>query len=166
MPNPFTTPSRDAMYQQETGEAFVVLITITHPIIAAEPIRVCSNATDVLSRGLTFFAYPFQLQLPSSDPTQPPKAQLKIDNVTPEIINALRGLDTSPTVTFEIIRAKQPNIIEISMPNFILNSVQYDSLTITGDISVEQYLTEPYPKGTYSPGYFPGLFGISSTANQ
>src|SRR5215475_864845 len=95
MPNPFTSVTRDAFYQQETGENFIVLITITHPSIAYEPIRVAGNDIDVLSRGLTFYAYPFELQLPDSDPTQPSKAQLKIDNITPEILNTLRSLSTA-----------------------------------------------------------------------
>jgi len=151
--------ARQALFHSETSDRFIVLITISHPSIST-PIRVCSNSQDIISRGQAYYAYPFQLQLPDSTSDQPPKAQLQIDNVTPEIINALRTITTSPTITFEIVRAENLNVVEVSMPNFILNSIQYDALIITGDISVEQYITEPYPAGSYTPGRFPGLFGL------
>jgi len=151
--------ARQSLFHSETSDRFIVLITISHPSIST-PIRVCSNSQDIISRGQAYYAYPFQLQLPDSTSDQPPKAQLQIDNVTPEIINALRTITTSPTITFEIVRAENLNVVEVSMPNFILNSIQYDALIITGDISVEQYITEPYPAGSYTPGRFPGLFGL------
>ncbi len=154
-----TQQTRKALFHSETSETFVCLVTISHPDLD-DDIRVCSNAQDITSRGNPYFAYPFKLQMPTQSVDQPPKAQIQIDNITPEIINTIRSITSSPTITFEIVRIGNLNAVEVEMPDFILNGVMYDALTITGDISVEQYLTEPYPAGAYTPGRFPGLFGL------
>ena len=159
MPVNVTSVTRAGLYAQETQEIWIALIEITHPLLS-QPIRVCSDAKNVYSNGKTFIAYPFELQLPSSTATEVPKASIKIDNVDQDIMFNLRSINTPPNISFSIVRAGNPNLIEVSYPNFILNSVQYDALTITGDISVEQYMTEPYPKDTYTPGRFPGLYGL------
>ncbi len=46
-----------AMFSQETDKVFVLLVTIAHPDLSP-PIRVCSDAKNIVSRTETFVALP------------------------------------------------------------------------------------------------------------
>ena len=157
MPRAISDTFRSALYAPATGEAFLVLITIDHPVLA-EPIRVTSDAVDTVSRGETFVRFPFQIELPSDTNDRPPTARLSVDNVSREIVENLRAIGSAPSVLVEIVLGSAPDIVEASFPDFQLSQVHYDALTVQGRLDVEQFTAEPYPAGVFSPADFPGLF--------
>ncbi len=144
---------------QETGEVFLLLLTITHASLAV-PIRVVNNTVNITSLGETFVAFPFQIQLPDEHEDSPPRMRLVIDNVDRTIVQSLRPLTSPPTVQLDVCLASQPNTIEASFPGFQLQSVGYDAFAVEGDLSLDDIVTEPFPEGSFTPQYFPGLFGI------
>jgi len=148
---------RQALYSQETGEAFLLLVTIDHADLAA-PIRVSSDAVNTTSRGDEFVSFPFSLRLPDDSDEGLPLAQIQIDNVDREIVQAVRSITTAPTVLTEIVRGSEPDMVEATWPDFLLRNVQYNALIVSGEMSVEQYLEEPYPAYNFTPAQFPGLF--------
>jgi hypothetical protein len=152
-----TTASRRALYGAETGEAFVILLTLTHAGLSA-PIRISSDAVDTQSRGEVFIAYPFDLTLPDDEESRAPRARLVIDNVDRQIISALRGLTTAPVVSMEIVRAADPDAVEAVFSDFRLTNVTYDSQVIEADLGIEDFTAEPYPAASFSPSLFPGMF--------
>ena len=152
-----TLTTRQALYAQETGEAFLVLLTIDHPDLAL-PIRVSSDAVDTVSRGDTFLAFPFQLSLPDDTSNGPPRARLSIDNVDRTIVQTLRSIASAPTVLIEVVRGVEPDTVEAAFPDFELSNARYDVLTVQGDLTLESFLREPYPAAQFTPAGFPGLF--------
>jgi hypothetical protein len=148
---------RRAVHAQETEEAFLVLLTIEHPELE-QTIRVSSDAVDTLSRSETYLAFPFDLQLPEEGEERPPRARLTIDNVSREIVLALRQIQAAPTVTMEVVRATEPDLVEASFPFFRLLDVRYDALVVEGELGVEDLTAEPFPAARFVPSLFPGLF--------
>lgn len=146
-----------AMFSAETDEVFIVLLTISHPKLLP-PLRVCSDSSDIVSRGNTFISYPFAITLPSDEESAPPKASITIDNVSKDIVDVLRTIDSPAEFTIEIIRAAAPDTVEIGYTEFELRNVKGDVFTLTGDLTVEDISSEPFPYKTFSPAAFPGLF--------
>ena len=149
--------ARGAMFAEETSDGLFALLTIDHDDLSA-PIRVVHNQVDVVSRGDTFTAFPFELILPTSEPDSPPRAQLTIDNVSREIGQAIRTVSSAPTVLIEVVRIDDPDTLELSFPALNLRNVRFDVAKVTGDLVSEDLQLEPYPALTFSPPHFPGLF--------
>lgn len=148
---------RQAANAPETGEVFLVLLTIDHPDLPV-PLRVSSDGVDTLSRGETFVACPFGLTLPDDGDERPPKARLTIDNVDRAIVKAVRGITTAPRVLIEVVLASDPDLVEASFPDFELQEARFDALTVEGELGLESFFREPYPAQRFTPAGFPGLF--------
>ena len=148
---------KSAAFGQETSEAFLVLLEIDHADLAS-PIRVTSDGVDTTSGGETFVAYPFEMSLPSNPETGVSQAQLTIDNVSQDIITSIRNITTPPSVVIRVVLASAPSTIEAEFSGFELKNVSYDALTITGTMTIESFMSEPYPGGSFLPSSFPGLF--------
>jgi hypothetical protein len=148
---------RSALYAQETDTVFLVLIEITHDDLAA-PIRVSSDATDTISNAETFSAFPFVISLPSDDNSGASVGEISFDNVSREIIDDIRTIQTPPDFSIKIVTAADPDTVEIEYSNLILENVQYDAFQIRGQISVFSLEAEPYPGDSFLPSYFGGLF--------
>jgi len=153
-----TNSFKEAAYLQETDDVFLVLLTITHDDIT--PIRVVNNNENITSDSNLFVAYPFEITLPDSTGDGTPSAQLVIDNVSREIAESIRNISTAPKVTISVIRAADPDTIEITFAPFTLRNVKWDMMKVSGDLSMEDIALEPFPIGQFSPAQFQGLFAI------
>lgn len=145
------------VYDPETAQAFLILLTIDHADINP-PIRVVNNTKNITSRGDEFIAFPFNIDLPDSTKDVGPRARLTIDNVSREIAQSIRLITTVATVLIEVIRASDPDTVEINFPLFNLRNVTWDVLQVSGDLTVEDLTTEPFPVGQFTPAHFPGIF--------
>jgi hypothetical protein len=152
-----TLTFRQAVYAQETAQAFIVLIEITHATLSV-PIRICSGGQNITSNTHEFIFYPFELNLPDESTESVPTATLTVDNVDRQIIAALRALDSPPAVRIMVVLSSTPNTVEADFPVFKFTEITYDALTITGTISIEDFLLEPFPGDSFVPSLFPGLF--------
>lgn len=145
------------MTAQETGEVYAVLLTLDHDDLDA-PIRVNNSGADITSNGENFIAFPFDIVLPDDPEGAAPRARLAIDNVDRQIISAVRGLSSAPTILMQVIRVSDPDVIEAEWPDFKMTNISYDAKTVQGDLTIEEFTTEPYPASVFSPSLFPGLF--------
>lgn len=157
MSRSITPETQAALFAPETDETFLMLLTIDHPALS-QPLRVCNDGVDVTSRGEVFTAFPFSLSLPDDEDGRPPRARLAIDNVDRQIVQAVRSLVSSPTVFIEIIRAAAPDVVEARFEDFRFTNISYDSNLVEGDLTIEDFTTEPYPAASFTPSLFPGLF--------
>jgi len=148
---------RQAVYGQETDEVFIVLLEISHEDLDS-PIRVCNNDSNIESNGDTYIAYPFNITLPEDSADDFPQARITIDNVSQDLTAAIRTIQTPPTVRIMVVLASDPDTIEVDLPGFIMTNISYDAKTITGTISVENFMSEPFPGDLFTPTRFPGLF--------
>lgn len=149
----FTTSA----FAQDTTDVWLILLTIDHSTLS-EPIRVVNNTQNITSNSELFVGFPFNITLPDNREGSPPRAQLSIDNVSREIGEAIRLMNSPASVKIDIIRAAAPDTIEIEWPYFTLRNVKWDIQKVTGDLTFEDFSTEPYPAGKFVPAYFPGLF--------
>jgi hypothetical protein len=148
---------REALMAQETGEAILSLMTIDHEDINP-PIRVVQNDTDIVSRGNTFVAYPFDIGVPGDDPDRSTELSLTIDNVDVTILQGLRAIVTPPVITLELVAASAPDTVELGPMEFKLYGAKYDAMTITGQLRTHDILNEAFPGNTFTPGNHPGKF--------
>jgi hypothetical protein len=158
--------AKAALYAQSTDEAFIILITINHSTFT-DPVRVASDPLELLpvagvrgvvSRGQEFVFLPFNIELPAQDDSGVAKARLSVDNISREIVAAVRTATSALSINIEIVLASDPDTVEVSIEDFRLDRVTYDALTVSGDISVEYFDLEPFPARRFTPSDFPGLF--------
>jgi hypothetical protein len=148
---------RETIFAQETDDVVTILLTINHPSIT-EPIRVCLDNANIVSRGDTYVSFPFSLVLPDDTNDNPPAATIEISNVDKQITDALQTITSPPTLLMEIIRVADPDVVEISLPEFTMTQVKIDVMTIQASLAIENMAIEPYPSAQFTPSGFPGLF--------
>lgn len=158
-----STAFRRAIFKPETDEVFLYLLTITHPDLDG-PLRFVANSEDIVSRGETYTAFPFTINFPGGGDDQVPSAQVSISPVSDpanpdtDIVLILRNLGSAPKLSLETVLASQPDIVEQSALDLTLTTVDFESQTISGTLSYEDILNEPYPGDSYNPATWPGVF--------
>lgn len=146
------------MFAQETGEVFVLLVTIAHADMPA-PIRVCNAGATVTSGGQDFVHFPFEIDLPRESEDAPPTVTLRICNVDRQIVEAVRTYAGEITVTVNLVLASSPDTVEAGPFEFTMREAHYDALVVEGTLAFQDVLNEPYPADSFTPSRFPGLFG-------
>lgn len=148
----------EAVNAQETGEVFLVLLTIDEDGLSS-PIRVTSDSVTTTSNGDDYVPFPFEIELPEdTDEMSSTLARLRIDAVDRRVIEAIRSISGVPTVEIKIVLASDPDTVEVSWPVFSLSNVRYGDTKVEGDLTLEVLDQEPYPGNKMDPGLFPGLF--------
>jgi Domain of unknown function (DUF1833) len=156
MPRRISPTLLRAIAAQESDEVLVVLLTLSHPSID-EPLRVCNDSQDVVSRGETFLSLPFIVTMPDDSPTSVPQVNITLDAIDRSFIQAIRSIDSAPSLLMELVLASDPDSVEMDW-DFVLRNVEYDAFSITGTLSYEQILDEPYPGDEVTPSTLPGVF--------
>jgi len=146
-----------AINAQETSEVFLVLLEITHADLVV-PIRLVNNDVDIIHNSDTYLAFPFRINLPDQAESSAPRAAIEIDNVDRTIVQAISGLTTPADVSIKVVLASSPDTIEVEYVDFKMSGVSYDALVVRADLSLEEFMIEPYPGETFDPGRFPSLF--------
>lgn len=146
------------MYASQTGEAFLVLIDLGHPLMA-EPVRVSSDAVDTAAGGETYQHFPFRLTWPDDTDDAPPRAALSIDAVDRSIIQHVRQISGSPIqVTMRVVLASSPDVIEAGPCTFDMRDVEYTAFEVTGQLEYSDVANEAYPLPRFDPTNTPGAF--------
>lgn len=148
---------KSAAFGARTDEAYLVLLTVDHTELAS-PIRVTSDGVNTTSNGETFYAYPFTLYLPDDTDRPFSRGRIVIDNVSQVLISAARSIATALSITIQIVLASDPDTVEVEFSDFELTDISYDAQTISGTLSIESFVEEPFPGDSFIPSYFPGLF--------
>lgn len=143
-------------FAQETGEVWLVLLTLSHPSLAT-PMRFVNDYLGITSRGNVFQPFPFEVEFPGEDADQPTDARLSIDNIDRTIVQTIRSISAPPEVTIEVVLASQPDTVEASFSGLILRNVTYDETKVSGTLRFEDIMSEPISV-QMTPQRFPGLF--------
>lgn len=145
-----------SLFLPETNEVYLILVTIDHDDIS-QTIRAVNNNVNIVSNGNTFTAFPHKVILPDNREGAAPRAKLVIGNTSREIITEIRLITTPPTITLQVIRAADPDTIEVVYENFTMRNVKWDKTQISGELMHEQIELEAFPMGTFNPSEFPGM---------
>ncbi|MEJ7808459.1 MAG: DUF1833 family protein [Telluria sp.] len=150
-------PAIRAVLSRETDSVFVPLLKISHPDIAT--IYICGDTAQVVRSDGTYLPFPFELILPPDSDGELPLATLRVDNVTKEIVKAIRTLTGRPKVTFLLVLADSPEVVEYGPAEFLLGNAEWDALQIMGTLSYQEDIwMQSSPGNTYTPSNSPGLF--------
>lgn len=156
MPRPLSVPALTGAHAQETGEIYLVLLTVNSADLAA-PLRFSSDSVSTLSRGNVYQAFPFKPIFPSDQPGEIRPVQLQIDNIDRQIVNALRSTQEIITVLMEVVRFASPDIVEASF-DFDVVSASYGDTDAALTLAYEAILDEPFPYKRFTTNTAPGLF--------
>ena len=110
---------------QDCATAWLVLLEISHPQLST-PLRLTSDGVATISNGASYEPFPFEVTLPDDAEGRAPRAQIRIDNTSQEIIAALRGLVDPLAVTLQIVRAGDPDVIERQWAGLEWRASRYD----------------------------------------
>lgn len=146
-----------AINAPSTGEIFLVLLTLSHALLPSS-LYFVNNYANVVSNGITYIAWPFDIPLPELGGDALPQLTLTIDNVDRSIADSIKAITTPIDVTLQWVLASSPNVIEGGPLYFRLRGVEIDMTTIQGTLMFEDLLNEPFPYETYVPATAPGLF--------
>lgn len=148
---------RASAYAAADDEVWLVLLTISSDELT-DDLRVVNNNENIRSNGETFYACPFEPQLPKDTDDGPPTARLRIDNISQDLVQDLREVDSGVSVKMEVIRAAEPDTIEQTFDGFLLKDIVVNEATITGTLALEDLTLEKFPARSFSPGNFPAIF--------
>lgn len=160
MARPLSDVARRAIFAGQTGEVFLILLTIAHPTLP-QPLRVTSDGRDTVSRGERFQRFPFEITMPESTDAAPPTVALRICNVDRRITEAVRvavGEGTPIAVRMEVVLASSPDVVECGPFDFKLREVTYDAIVVEGSLRMEDLLNDRFPVLEFTPASHPGLF--------
>ena len=154
---PLSSLARSAFYAPEMGEVVLLLLTIEEASLDA-PIRVVHNTEDIVSRGHTFVAFVFSIELPVESGDAPRAVRIQIDAVDQSIIKAIREAIEQPKVTLEIVLASHPDTVEAGPFLFRLENVTYTAVSVVGEITFENVERVRSNNHKFTPYLFPDLF--------
>ena len=147
-----------AVLAPETGEQLVLLVEISEAALSP-PVRVCTGGADIVSLTRTFLAYPFEIDLPGEGDDQIiTRGRLRIDNVDPLIVTAIKTAQTRPDVKLELILASAPDVIEKTYSRLKLGDPGADAATIDADLLAPDFSEEVFPKQAFLPSATPAVF--------
>lgn len=157
MSNDLSPEVRQAAYGTETGEVFLVLLTIDHESLA-DPIRVSSDSVATISGGDTYVAFPFEIHLPPDLADERAQVSLKIDNISGQITEAMRSVQGRPTVELQVVLASDPDTIEVGPITLEIERVSYDAGSMEATLVLDDILQDAYPSAIFNPQEWKGLF--------
>jgi uncharacterized protein DUF1833 len=159
-----TSTLRGALFTDlPEDEILLALLRLDRKIQGEAPTYLVNNNEDIRSRGTTYTAYPFELNLPTEEETGQPRARIIFDNTVPaELVPFVRAVEGKPDIRIELVRAKSPDVVEADFVRMTFDEVTITNTTISGDLVVRDLTTEGYPAHTYSPAFCPGIaFGFA-----
>jgi hypothetical protein len=161
---------RKELEDQETGDAILVFITITHPDLD-EAIRVVSDTVDYVWNSDTYIGFPFDIQL-LTDNDSPPRASLTIQNVDRRIGNAIDSLTSPPRFRIDVMGASWfdqtvvPRVAidspepeaDYTADRLFLSDVTVTAFEVSATIVSWNYVQEVWPGIRATQSRLPGLY--------
>jgi len=159
MPRTLPTTIVNAIFAQQTSEAFLVLLTATHSSFT--PVRVVNNTELVTSNGNVFQPFPFAVILPPDSEDLKIAAKISIFDAEREVIDNLRfvaGSRERIKIELEVIAASDPDTILQSVSGLEIENVVYEAGRLDLEATINNLLTEGFPRDSFTPNNFPGIF--------
>jgi hypothetical protein len=153
-------------YAQETEQVLIGLITISNDEMD-EPVRISTDPTQLLpeaavygtvSNGEEFLFLPVDVWLPSENDRGVVTAKVTIENVSRQVISLFRTVSKAVDFKIQTVLSGDTDFVEIEYDNFKLSNITYDTMSVTGDLSLDYWGLEPFPSKRFTPSNFPGLF--------
>lgn len=156
--------TRSAIYARESDKDLFLLLTLSHPdmdgdlcLTDASYEELSTGARGVISRGVEYLCVPLEVILDNEDEEQPPRITCRIDNINQELTKTIREIQSPPDVLIENVLSSDPDTVVRSAEGFKLESVGFDVYAVEGELTTEDFDSEPFPSGRFSPADFTSL---------
>ncbi|MCQ8781727.1 DUF1833 family protein [Mangrovibrevibacter kandeliae] len=158
------------LFRENSGEVAVMLLTIVHPDLTQTILLSSDNrdmldfetqARGTLSRGKAYGFFPMAPALPEDAEDAAPVVQIALDNVGQEMTDLLQSTTSPAIVTIEVVAASSPDVVEMTLPEMQLTSVDVDAHQVTLSLTVDPLMQEPFPADNFTPASFPSLWGTT-----
>ena len=144
------------LFGQVSDDPFLMFVTISHPSFPT--IYLVNNTVDMVSRGVTYTAFPMEITLPVDDGERAREVSIIFDNVSLELIDELRTVTTPMDIKIEMMLASDPNTVQLSLEELKLRSVTYDKQKVSAKLFMDSFLNVELTSEKYTPTLYPGLF--------
>jgi len=152
-----SSEATEAVFAPETEKVFLHLLTIETS--GGAVLHFVDNNQNIKSRGIEYFAAGFNIILPEQTDNAPRPCRLSIDNTDLSIFQTIKqavGQDVFATVC--VIMADTPDIYERGPLKYRLRNVRASKETIEGEVYDFYLLDRKFPRDTYTPEDFEGMF--------
>jgi hypothetical protein len=147
----------EAVLAPETEQVFLHLLTIE--VTSGVVLRFVDNNQNITSRGSEYIAAGFTIILPEQTDNAPRPCRLAIDNTDLSIFQTIKqAVGHDVTVTVCVIMADTPDVYERGPLKYRLRNVRASKETIEGEVYDFYLIDRKFPKGTYTPEDFEGMF--------
>jgi len=155
--NRLSPQATEAVLAPETEKVFLHLLTIETS--KGVMLRFVDNNQHVTSRGSEYTAAAFTIILPEETNNAPRSCRLAIDNTDLIIYQEIKKASGQEiNVTVCVVMADTPDIYERGPLKYKLRNVRASKETVEGEIC-DIYLNDrKFPKDTYTPEDFEGMF--------
>ena len=146
-----------AVLTPETEKIFLHLLTIETS--GGVLIRFVDNTQKIISRNQEYFPAGFSIILPEQTDDVSRPCRLAIDNTDVSIYTEIKkAVGQEIKITVCVIMADTPDVYERGPLKYKLRNVRASKETIEGEVH-DFYLNDrKYPKDTYTPEDFEGMF--------
>lgn len=150
--------TQKALNAQSTDRLFLVIIEIDHTDLAS-PIRIVNDTVAITSNGDVYSPVAFKFSPPVEEDGTIRSSSLTIGNIDRSLVEAIRSIDSAPTVDASIIRYDTPNVIEAGPWSFKMRNVSYNVDTVRGELIPDNPLGFKASILSYRNIDFPGIYG-------
>ena len=158
---------KSQVFGQEMDDVAIILISITHSDLS-EDIYISSDPTETLSTGvkgtisnsIEYVQFPFEIILQEQTDNLLARATIRIDNISREIMQAVRTASNEPpNVSIQIVLASDPDTAEIEINNLRLNNIKANAFVVEAELQPKIIQGEKYPAYVFNQAEWPGIFG-------
>jgi len=154
------TISQELMAQlmaESSNDPFLTLLTLSHETFS-DDILLVNNSVAITSNSRVFQPFPVKIRLPNDDDETRKEFVIQFDNVSLELIEEIRSVTTPIGCKMEMVLASIPNDIQMVQEGLTIQSINYNSKTITAKLVLDNFLSTEISSEKYRPTNFPGLF--------
>lgn len=145
---------------QSTAGYFAVLMSISWTFDGStELMHITNNTQDIVHDGTTYKAFDFEYTPPTVTESSVGNAQITIQSVTQEIPKKTLDSLVAPKLVIQAVFVFETGLCEtLAGWVFTLSSTQWNSTTLTAEITFETALDRYMPKDTFNVTDFPGCW--------
>lgn len=152
-----TVEFENTLHADHDDHAIFFLMNITSPQLD-QPLYLVNNNEAIISRGVVYEPFPFDVVLPPDDGSKPQALKLNTFNLSPEFMDLVRQTQEPPLVKFEIVSTRDLNVVEKSIDFMQVGAAEYDALSVSFTLASSNFGARKTLQAMYSQVEFPGLF--------
>lgn len=146
-----------AIHGAESQQVLLPLVRLSHPSWP-DDVRIVPDWRPLVHQGAEYLPYAFEIALPDDDAEGLPVLRWVADNVSRDLVAALRAVTDKVSARVVWVLASQPDFVEAGPFDVEMTAVEYDAQTLTGTMQIEPILDEPFGYFQMTPRTTPGLF--------